>query len=113
MLLTALPLGYISLLLYIRLGSQRVSPKRIAWVIAEVWGVFALIFAIFAVVSQRLGAVPRSSLANELTYQIAHFHTLPVSEQALIGTALLLTLGLFGHLVYSLQRAQRSHPPNL
>ncbi len=74
---TALPLGYISILLYINLGSHRVPRKRIGWIIAEVWVIFALIFAMFTLISQQLGAVPHSSIASELTYQLMHFRTLP------------------------------------
>ncbi len=105
--LTALSLGYLSVLLYIHLGSQRVPRKRVTHIIAETWVIFALIFTIFALTSQQLGAVPRSSIANELAYQLGHFHTLPAFRQLLCGAALLLAIGLFGHLFWSLQHVQR------
>ena len=81
--------------------------KRIAAIIAEIWVIFALIFAIFSLTSQQLGAVPHSTIANELVFRLAHFRALPAIRQILCSAAFLLACGLFGHLFWSLQRAQR------
>jgi len=108
LVITAFPLGFISLLLYIRLGSQGMPRRRIYRVIAEVWGVFALIFTIFTLVSQHLGPVPaQNSIANEMLFQVSRFRTLPAGHQMVIGAALLLAVALFAHLVWSIQRVQR------
>ena len=105
--LTAFPLAYVSLLLYIRLSSQRVPNKRIWRLLGEVWGIFALIFVIFALVSRRLGTVPHSSITKELGAQLELVRALPLGHQLFVGAAMLLALGLFGHLLWSLQRLQR------
>lgn len=96
-----------SLLLYIQLGSHRVPRQRIVYILAEIWVIFALIFAIFTLTSQQLGAVPHSAIADELAARLAHFRALPATRQILCSAAILLACGLFGHMIWSLQRAQR------
>lgn len=104
---TAFPLAYVSLLLYIRLSSHQVPLKRIIRLLAEVWGTFALIFVIFALASQHLGAVPRSSIVKELSAQLEYVRALPLNHQIYLSVALALALALFGHIIWSLQREQR------
>ena len=105
--LTAFALGYVSLLLFLRLDSLRVARKRIWWIIGEVWGVFALVLLIFSLVSRRLGAVAQSSVAGELVQRFSRLHTLPALQQGLVIASMAAALGLFVHLIWSLQRAQR------
>jgi len=106
--ITAFALGYISLLLYIHLDSQQTPRKHITGILIELWVIFALIFTIFTLTSQQLGTVSQSSIANELAGQLAHFRALPAGRQMLCGAALLLALGLFAHLFWSLRRAVHS-----
>lgn len=105
--ITALPLSYLSVLLYIHLGSRRTPRKQVVYLLAEMWAIFALIFTMFALTSRQLGPVPRSSIANELAYQVGHVRTMPIHSQLLCAAAVLLACGLFGHLLWSLRRVQR------
>lgn len=104
LVVTAFALGFVSLLIYIRLASQGMSPKRIVRIIAEMWGIFALIITIFTLISRRIGAASSASIVQE----IARIRTLPAAELAMLALALLLAVGLFVHLLWSMHRVQRS-----
>jgi hypothetical protein len=105
--LTALVLLYVSFLTYIRLSSQGVAPARITLLIGEVWGIFALIIFAFALISARLGSVPRSSVVNELVLQFSHIRRLPGAWQALAIMLLAIAVILFAHLLWTLRNAER------
>jgi len=105
--LIAAILGYISILLYLRLGSQGVAVRRIVRVILELWLTFAAIIGIFALISQRVGPVAGSSMAAQLFAELARVHSLPANERTVIYLGLLLTVALFVHFLWSWQSMQR------
>ncbi len=107
LILTALVLGYVSLLLMIRLSSLGIPRPRVRMVIAELWIVFALIIAALWEASRLIGAVPRSSVAEEIGYLLTTVTTRPLAQQVLIFGGLLLAVAVLVHFLWSLHDLQR------
>jgi len=110
LVLTAFVLGYISLLLFIRLGSLGVSRRQIIGIVIEVWLTFAVIIGIFALLQQFLGAVPRTGVSGELFTQLQQLNRLPLQQRLLIYGGFIVAIALFAHLLWSFRAAQREAP---
>ncbi|HEY3379030.1 MAG TPA: hypothetical protein VGL77_16225 [Armatimonadota bacterium] len=104
--LMAVALGFVSVLLYISLGSRRVPTAKIVRLLIELWGTFALLAVLFALLSAFLGAPPAGSLAEELAVRLAHWRDLSSTQQAILVGGLLLAIVLFVHLINSLRVLQ-------
>ncbi len=96
---TAVALLLVSYLLYLRLGSEGASPRRLRWTIAELWVTFALIATAFVVARHLLGA-------GELLELLSHARALPLPEQVAIYGLLLIGVLLFVHLLLTLRPAK-------
>lgn len=103
--LTAFLLGYISLLLFIRLKSLGVSRGKILALIIEVWLTFAVIIGLFILLQRLLGQAPGDFFA-----QIEQMNRLPVRQRLLVYGGLIAAVALFVHLLWSLRNAQREAP---
>ncbi|MHB9025705.1 MAG: hypothetical protein ACYC7E_16305 [Armatimonadota bacterium] len=111
LIITALILAYASVLLFIRLRSEGVPAARIKRALIELWGVFVLIIGTFILSNRLLGDVPRSGFPGELTDRWTLFFKLPPAQQALLGVALLFSLALFIHFLWSLRALKPADKP--
>ena len=107
LVLVAAILGYISVLLYYRLGSLGVSPGHVVRVIVELWVTFAVITALFSVIAHLVGPVAGLTPADQVAAQWARVHTLPAAQQGMVFVGALLALALFLHFLWSWQSLQR------
>lgn len=105
LILSALALGFASLLVYIRLRSLGLTGRRILGLLAELWLSFAAIITLFSLTRQLLGEAPRTGLFSELAYLLERVQTLPPAQQWLLLGALVVAIGLFAHLLWSLRAA--------
>jgi hypothetical protein len=108
LVLTAVALLFVSLLLYIRLGSAGVPTGRVAAMLVELWLTFAAIVGLFAMASRTLGAVPRSTVPGEWGAGWAQVRALPPGQQVLLLVLLLAAVGLLGHLFWSMNHLTRA-----
>lgn len=110
LVLTAFVLGYISLLLFIRLGSLGVSRGQIIGIVIEVWLTFAVIIGMFILLQRFLGPVPRTGVPRELFTQLDQLNRLPIGQRLLIYGGFIVAIALFVHLLWSFRAAQREAP---
>lgn len=107
LILVALVLGYISVLLNIRLGSLGVDRRRVIGIIVELWLTFVLIVIVFMISQQFVGPVGRTSLAQELTELYAHARQLPLWQRLVVYGGPVAAVLLFIHLLFSLRAVQQ------
>ena len=110
LVLTAFVLGYVSLLLFIRLGSLGVGHGRILGIIIEVWLTFAVVIGMFILLQRFLAPVPSTGFPGELFAQIEQVNRLPIRQRLLIYGGLIVAAALLVHLLWSLRNAQRETP---
>ena len=113
-ILVAIMLCFVSALLYISLRSRQVYSARVLRVILELWIAFALILCIFAYISHFLGSASSGgSLAGELATRLAHWYALTQAQQFTLLAGALLAVGLFVHVLLSIQALQSRPLPEL
>ncbi len=131
LILVVMILSFISTLLYISLRARHVAVGSVVRVLLELWGAFALIIGIFAYIGKYLGSTPAlrqadefaahlpvpppwyhpqnvhsGSFASELANRLAHWHTLSATQHVSICLGTLLAVGLFVHVLISVQALQ-------
>ncbi|MHB0938333.1 MAG: hypothetical protein ACYDCO_11850 [Armatimonadota bacterium] len=110
LILTAFVLGYVSLLLFIRLGSLGVARGRIIGIVIELWLTFALIIGVFALMQQFIGPVPEIGFPGEFQVLIQRLSRLPSWQRLLIFGGFIAALVLFVHWLWSFNAVQRDAP---
>ena len=95
LVLVAISLGFMSLLVGIRLRVAGAAPVQIVTAIAEMWAVFATWIALLTIATR-----------NGQGYEAAWswFVTLSPGGKALTGTACVFSLAIFVHLQWRLRR---------
>jgi len=110
LILMALALAYVSLLLFIHLGSLGINRGRVIGIVIEVWLTFALIIGVFSLLQYFIGPVPQSTVAGEMAALFARLGRLPVWQRLFIYGGLAAAVALFAHLLWMLRAAQRELP---
>jgi Na+/melibiose symporter-like transporter len=113
LILVAVVLAYVSVLLYINLGSQGVALPRVIRLLVELWLTFALIIGVLAVVTGSLGPTPAGSIAAELAARLSHWRQLSSGQQAMILGGVVLALVLFAHFIWSYRALQQQDARHL
>ena len=113
LLLVALNLLFASALAGVRLRAIGWSARRIWVITGEMWAVFGLMIAMFRYLLWKAGdtAVTGAGPAGEFSGFAARFATLPAGAKATFVGGLVLTAGLFFHMLITLNRGMHKAPP--
>lgn len=113
LVLVALNLLFASALALVRLTAVGWPVRQVLVMIAEMWGVFGLFIGMFRfVLGKRTDSLPPGlEAAAELSEFAARLASLGPGDMALFVGAVVLTVGLFFHMLMTLNRAMHRAPP--
>ena len=107
-----LSLALVSLMLVARMRAGGVPAQHASMLIAQLWLTIGVIVALFVAISQVLGAPAAARGLRAELEDIGHrFGALGAESKSMLVIGVVLAVGLFAHLLYSLSRAMRAAPP--
>lgn len=105
-----LSVAAVSFMLYIRLRAAGAPKRATLLLVIEMWASFGLAVFMFAALGGLLGGSSAESWEEEAPEVIARFGSLSRQNRVLFGGGLLVSVGLFAHLLVIIRNRIRDYP---